>query len=179
MSPLLPARMFTYGTLRVQSNGNLAAGLGLLGSAGIVDDRLVVRVLSLQADVSGMVLASQTSVETYVGEVPGMRKSVLLRFISRGNGVFGDCSHPDNVKTGSPKLVDGLDGVRLGANCANLFVRSSASAAISRVLSIASSIGLRRVLRWMCGGSSWRAGRQCRAGRASRCDLRGRGGRGR
>lgn len=47
------ARLFTYGTLGVQGNGNLAAGLGLFGSAGIVNDGLVVRVLALAADVSG------------------------------------------------------------------------------------------------------------------------------
>jgi hypothetical protein len=39
---------FTYRSLGVKGDGDLAAGLGLLGSAGIVDDRLVVLILSLQ-----------------------------------------------------------------------------------------------------------------------------------
>lgn len=50
--------MFTYGTLGIQSNGKLTARLGLLGSAGIVNDRLVVCVLALKVDVSLLVLSS-------------------------------------------------------------------------------------------------------------------------
>lgn len=43
----------TYRSLGVQGNGNLATRLGRLGGTGIVDDRLVVRVLALQVCVSG------------------------------------------------------------------------------------------------------------------------------
>lgn len=39
---------FTYRSLGIKGNGDLAAGLGLLGSASIVDDRLVVLILALQ-----------------------------------------------------------------------------------------------------------------------------------
>lgn len=63
--------------LGIKSNGDLAAGLGSLGLAGIVDDRLVVLVRT-------------------VGEV-----------------------HTDNVETSSSQLVDGLNRVRVGANCAD------------------------------------------------------------
>lgn len=39
---------FTYRSLGVKGDGDLTAGLGLLGSASIVDDRLVVLILALQ-----------------------------------------------------------------------------------------------------------------------------------
>lgn len=65
------------GALGVQSDGDLTAGLGLLGGASIVNDGLVVLVLA-------------------VGEV-----------------------HANNIEAGGSQLVDGLDRVGLGTDCAD------------------------------------------------------------
>lgn len=114
---------------------------------------------------------------TYVGEVPGRRKSALSIRIPKDLGA-GDCLHSDNVETRSAELVQGLDRVGLWANRANLVVRNWILVSMFLVCwfpQVAQTPEL--FLRWMCGGSSWRAGRRCRAGQASQCGLPGRGGR--
>lgn len=79
---------FTYGSLGVKGDGDLTAGLGLLGSASIVDDRLVVLILALQGGqlIVFFFFRSWTSVmSTYVGEVP---EGFTLAIWKRGGSWF-------------------------------------------------------------------------------------------
>lgn len=57
-------------------------------------------------------------------------KSVSVVFHFLGDLSLESHSHANNVQAGVPELVDGLNRVCLGADCADLFVRSLASATV-------------------------------------------------
>lgn len=131
---LLPVKdaCFTYRSLGVQGNGNLAASLGLLGGASIVDDGLVVCVLALNHDSSAGRSATRSMSCTYVGEVPVIA-TVSLGMVMEPQErerdvwrIYGEILHANNVQASGAELVDGLDRVGLGANGADLEASVSA-----------------------------------------------------
>lgn len=63
----------TYRSLGVQGDGNLTTRLSLLGGAGVVNNRLVVRILALQAFVSFRLKSAERTLGSYMGEVPAKR----------------------------------------------------------------------------------------------------------
>lgn len=86
------------GALGVEGDGDLTAGLGLLGGAGIVNDGLVVLV------------AAVLLVDTMLADG---------RQTGRGSGVAHGEVHAHDVQTGLAQSVDGLNRVGLGTDGAD------------------------------------------------------------